>query len=56
VTAVSLSYIRIENMDSPITEAKISEKHLATGFEFLISTSVEITNVLPAPIACDSTT
>lgn len=50
MAAVSLSYIRVDNMDSPISEAKISGKHLATDFEFLISISVQITNVLTIPI------
>lgn len=56
MATMSVSYIRIENMDSPINEAKISAKHSATGFEFLISTSVQITNVLTVRVSYDSTT
>lgn len=53
---MSVSYIRIENMDSHINETKISAKHSTTGFEYLISTSVQITNVLKIGISDDSTT
>lgn len=56
MATMSVSYIRTENIDSPINEAKISAKHSATGFEFLISASVRITNVLTARIAYDCKT
>lgn len=52
---MSVSYIRIENMDSRINEAKISAKHSTTGFEFLISISVQINNVFKIGISYDST-